>query len=286
MKFLSMHGNQPKHFLLQFIHMKKVFHFFGRSDEETSDIGTAYRPREPVLTPIPRSISPKAPTGTRPGSSSPRAESEQAPRSEPHIQAQDFTRESGKHRQENERHAIPPDAGNTLPTGYADLMQYFEHIVSERKSPYNALVKAADRLKEFIPNETSRLQAALAICGDQWPAEALSLAINAHVSDIELARKKALSHAHVHAAEYALALRAQAQEIEQDNARLAKEIQSLSESLGQLQTKLHANRTRLDDLHGQIRLAETSGSANGFVDQAAENLKNDLLAKKAILGLP
>jgi len=183
-------------------------------------------------------------------------------------------------------HGVQRAASDALPTAYADLVRHFQSVVADRKSPYNSLVKAAELLKEFIPNETSRLQAALSICGDRWPADALSLAINAHILDIELSRKKMQSTAHLYAAERADGMREEAADLERKNAKLAQEIQTLSERLGTLQSQLHANRGRLDALNQQLQLAGDSGSAAGFVDQAAENLKNDLLAKKAILGLP
>lgn len=178
-----------------------------------------------------------------------------------------------------------PDAA-AVPSGYADLVDFFRKTVADRKSPYNALVQTADRLKDFIPNETSRLQAALAICGDRWSPDALSLAISAHVSDIEVARKKALSHAHVVAAERAAALRAEAGEIKEKNAKLRSEIAELQQRIGKLEAVLHGNDGRVAALDEQIRFAELGGNSAGFIDQAAENLKNDLLAKKVILGLP
>ena len=255
----------------------KKFSFFSRPDEDQHDTATAYRPREPVLTPMPRPIPQKtsAPDSTH-------ANAPQVSRQEQPASRQDLRRSAQREAQAQTGHAAP----GVLPTGYADLVQHFQNVVAERKSPYNSLVKAAERLKEFIPNETNRLQAALTICGDQWPPETLSLAINAHISDIELARKKAQSHAHLHASERAGDMRAEAKELEQQNAKLAQEIQALSERLGALQSKLHANRPKLDALKEQLQFSGSGGNAAGFVDQAAENLKNDLLAKKAILGLP
>lgn len=253
----------------------KKFSFFSRSDEDPNDTATAYRPREPVLTPVPRPIPQKA-AQARP------QHLRRDPRHEPDPPAR---RTSQAEHAERERSAQRA-ASEALPDAYADLVRHFQRVVADRKSPYNSLVKAAERLREFIPNETSRLQAALSICGDQWPADALSLAVNAHIADIERARKKMQSTAHLHASERADGMRAEAADLERQNAKLAQEIQALSERLGALQSQLHANRGRLDTLNQQLQLAGNSGSAAGFVDQAAENLKNDLLAKKAILGLP
>lgn len=255
----------------------KKFSFFSRPDEDPNDTSTAYRPREPVLTPVPRPIPQKdAPARQQNLRRDPRHEPDRPAHRAAQAQAEHAERERSAQR-------AAPEA---LPDAYADLVQHFQRVVADRKSPYNSLVKAAERLREFIPNETNRLQAALSICGDQWPADALSLAVNAHIADIERARKKMQSTAHLYAAERADDMRAEAADLERQNAKLAQEIQALSERLGALQSQLHANRGRLDTLNQQLQLAGNSASAAGFVDQAAENLKNDLLAKKAILGLP
>jgi flagellar motility protein MotE (MotC chaperone) len=251
--------------------MKKVFNFFSKPEEDQNDITNTYRPREPTLRPLPRVRPQPVQPGRRPASG----------------QRPQFPEQSTQQPPAND--ALPkPEAAahNAMPTGYADIVEFFRKTVAERRSPYNSLVKAADRLKDFIPNETSRLQAALAICGEQWPADVLSLAISAHISDIEQARKRAQSDAHVHAAERAAALRIEADTLRQQNAALKNEIQSLNERLARLEATLDANNAKLASLDDQIQFAESSANSAGFVDQAAENMKNDLLAKKVILGLP
>src|SRR3569623_1751665 len=75
------------------------------------------------------------------------------------------------------------------------------------------------------------------------------------------------------AAERADGMREEAADLDRKNAKLAQEIQTLSERLGTLQSQLHAYRGRLDALNQQLQLAGDSGSAAGFVDQAADQLK-------------
>ncbi len=228
--------------------MKKVLHFFSRPDESQVDTATTYRPREPTLNPLPR-VKPESaqPTAVQPD---------------------------------------PHDRAGTLPTGYADIVAFFHATVAERKSSYNALVEAADRLRKFIPDETSRLQAALAICGDQWPPDALSLAISTHIADIELARKKARGNMHSVAAGRAVGFRSEADQLKEKNAKITAEINLLNGSIAKLEAALNANNAALAALDNQIQLAEADINSVTFFDQAAENLKNDLLARKVILGLP
>jgi hypothetical protein len=226
--------------------MKKVLRFFSGSDEDSTDTIGIYK--EPIL-------------NARPGAN---------PRD---IQA------TGRQRD-------PLDASDWLPTDYAGIVAYFQKKVSDRRSPYNALVNAADRLSEFIPDDTSRLKAVLAVCGEQWPLDALSLAISAHISDIELARTKAKSNTHRFAKDRAAHLRNQADELKERNAKIMDEIRSLKDSLVKLEGTLNDNMSTLASLNEQIQLADAGANSMAFVDQAAENLKNDLLAKKVLLGLP
>lgn len=226
--------------------MKKVLNFFSRAPEEQGDTATTYRPREPTLNPLPRATP--------------------APAS-----------------------SIPPDRKQQaapLPTHYADIVAFFHATVAERKSPYNALVEAADRLKQFIPDETGRLQAALAIGGEQWLPDALSLAISTHISDIEIARKKTRGSVQAVASGRAIGLRNEADQLKHDNAKITAELDLLKQSMAKLQARLNANNASLASVESEIQMAEAGINTMSFFDQAAENLKNDLLAKKVILGLP
>jgi hypothetical protein len=232
--------------------MKKVLNFFSKQDGGMEDIATAYRFKEPTLNPLPQ-INPQ------------------------HAQ---------QHTQSAVNQPDPADESEHIPTGYAEIVAFFQKTVEGRKSPYNALVKAADRLKEFIPDETSRLQAAMAICGDQWPPDVLSLAISAHIADIDLARKKAKSNTHSLATERAAGLRDEADQIKKRNSKIMDEIHALNESIAKLEAALNANNATLASLNEQIRIADADANSVNFLDQAAENIKNDLLARKVILGLP
>lgn len=235
--------------------MKKVLNFFSRPEEELKPARTTYVSREPTLTPNP---------ATTPRNGTP-------PDMRQFSQA--------------DKPAAAPKT-EQMPTDYAGIMEFFQKKIRERKSPYNGLVAAADSLKEFIPDETSRLKAVLAICSDKWPLDALSLAISTHISDIELARTRAREDTHAQASERTAGFRQQAGDLKAQNEKMESELRSLNESILKLEATLNSNRSKLASLNEQIQLAETNANSNSFVDQAAENLKNDLLAKKVILGLP
>ena len=241
--------------------MKKVLNFFSRPEEELKPARTTYVSREPTLTPNPATVPPRKAAPDR----------------------QELSQKAGTG--PVEQAAAKPDA-EPMPTDYAGITEFFQKKIRDRKSPYNGLVAAAESLKEFIPDETSRLKAVLAICSDKWPLDALSLAISTHISDIELARSRAKEDTHAQTSERTAGLRKQADELKTQNQKIISEIQSLNDSLQKLEATLNANRSTLASLSEKIQLAEANANSASFVDQAAENLKNDLLAKKVILGLP
>lgn len=238
--------------------MKRVLNFFSRPEEELKIERTTYVSREPKLdrhwATAPRDGA-SADTTTGQSSSQP-AKVQDTPKTE------------------------------QVPTDYAGIVEYFQRKIRDRKSPYNGLVAAADSLKEFIPDETSRLKAVLAVCSDKWPLDALSLAISTHISDIDLARNKARENTQAQATELTAGYRQRAAHLRQQNEKIESEIKTLNDSLMKLEASLKANRSALASLDEKIQLAEVNAGAASFVDQAAENLKNDLLAKKIILGLP
>lgn len=172
-----------------------------------------------------------------------------------------------------------------MPLDYPGIVAFFQKNVSGRKSPFNALVQAADRLKEFIPDEVGRLKAAYALCGDQWPPEVLALSIQNHIADIDTLCAKAISSKSLHANERALQLRNESAGLRQENAAMQEEINRLKASLARLEASFDANQSRIAALDQQAGAIEGDANSVAFLEQAAQNLKNDLLAKKVLLGL-
>ncbi len=234
--------------------MKKVLSFFSRPDDDLKETRPTYVSREPTLD-----------------------------RDQINRRHDTVTKSSQSAQPKN---CPPPPEFEQMPLDYKGIVEFFQKKVRDRRSPYNGLVAAADCLKEFIPDETSRLKAVLAVCGDKWPLDALSLAISTHISDIELARNKARADTRSQSSERAARLQVEADQIKQKNARIESEIRVLGDSIQKLEANLNANRATLASLNEQIQLAQGNASSGSFVDQAAENLKNDLLARKVILGLP
>jgi hypothetical protein len=172
-----------------------------------------------------------------------------------------------------------------VPLDYPGIVAFFQKTVSDRKSPFNSLVQAAQRLEGFIPDEISRLKAAYALCGDKWPPEVLALAIQNHIADIDTVCAKAKSSKGAHAGERAQQLRAECVELARQNIGLQTEIDKLKARLADVQTRFDANIAKIAAVSQQADLIEGDANSVSFLEQAAENLKNDLLAKKVLLGL-
>jgi chromosome segregation ATPase len=172
-----------------------------------------------------------------------------------------------------------------VPLDYPGIVAFFQKTVSDRKSPFNSLVLAAERLRDFIPDEISRLKAAYALCGEKWSPEVLSLAIHNHIADIDTACAKAKSSKGAQSGEQAQRLRAESAELARLNATLQAEIDKLKASLAEVQARFDENDEKITMLSEQVQLIEGDANSVSFLEQAAENLKNDLLAKKVLLGL-
>ncbi len=178
-----------------------------------------------------------------------------------------------------------PAEPKVMPTHYGDIVAFFRRTVAERKSPYNQLCRAADQLQDYIPDEISRLKVAWKMLGEQVSAEAMSLAISTHLNDIDLARQKAARRTPEMVADETRRLQ---QELASGQARQ----QSLQQEIRLLRAKLHSleaahaeEEVALNALRQQLETLQTSANSASFLDQAAENEKNDLLARKVLLGL-
>ncbi|MGV3740816.1 MAG: hypothetical protein ACO1NO_00720 [Burkholderiaceae bacterium] len=232
--------------------MKNVLNIFSRPDAERTKRASAPGFREPTL----YSSQPSA---------RPAPAAHQAPRREA-------------------RPETPEDMPD-IPFDYPGIVAFFQKTVSGRKSPFNALVQAADRLQEFIPDEVSRLRAAYALCSEKWSPEVLALAIQNHIADIDTVCTKAKSSKSLQADGRSRQLRAESADLQRQNAGLKAEIDQLKASLETLQARFDSNQSKISALDQQAQCIEGDANSVTFLEQAAENLKNDLLAKKILLGL-
>lgn len=172
-----------------------------------------------------------------------------------------------------------------LPTNYGDIVAFFRRTVAERRSPYNQLCRAAEHLKDYIPDEMSRMKVAWSMLREQISPEALALAINTHLADIDLARQKAGKYTPEMAAAESARLQRELAEGRQRRDALQAEVEGLRQRLAEREKLLEAENAQLDNMQRDLESLQSSANSAGFLDQAAENEKNDLLARKVLLGL-
>lgn len=254
--------------------MKTVFNFFSRPEKAGAGL-PSYEFREPRFAPRQAPVRPAVPARLESGVSVAAATTTSF--SPPQSASPDTA---------GVRDNAPPATGAPavtptpiLPDAYVECLANLRQVVAARKSPFNALVAAADRLKEFIPNETARLQAALAIQGDQWPREALSLAISSHIADIEHARLKTRGQVGIQSRERQQQLTLRVADLERQNRLIEEQVATLRQTM-------ERNRAAIQSARAELDTGVPESATDAFLDQAARNLTQDLLAKKVILDLP
>jgi hypothetical protein len=254
--------------------MKTVFNFFSRPEKAAAGI-PSYEFREPRFAEPPGLAKVSIPARLHAGADL--ASGNVAPRTTGRTVTAESTTEIPRPVSRSSPAANAPM--QVLPDAYGECMASLRQVVANRKSPYNTLVAAAERLKQFLPNETARLQAALAIQNDQWPREVLSLAISNHIADIEHARLKLRGTVGAQSAERKQQLNARIADLEQENRHIDAQIATLRQTRDR-------NLAAIEATKKEVELGAGGSGMDMFLDQAARNLTEDLLAKKVILDLP
>lgn len=161
---------------------------------------------------------------------------------------------------------------------YALQMERLREVVAARPSAFNALEEAAKMLTDFIPSEIDRLQAAWAMKRGQWTPESLSVAIQHHIADIEEVRLRGREAEH------------RVQPLRESAVARLQSLKDAEERVEQQIRTLVAERARIrqdrEKAQQELQTFADAVITAPFINQAAENLIRDLLAKKAILGLP
>lgn len=252
--------------------MKTVFNFFSRPEKAGASL-PGYEFREPRFAQPPSTVKPAIPTRLHAGVGAAAVTGRIGP------SARTGLTEGTDALRNDSRPDAAPSPSHVFRDAYAECLASLRQVVADRKSPYNTLVAAADRLKDFIPNETARLQAALAIQNGQWPREVLSLAISNHIADIEHARLKLRGRGGFQSAERKQQLSSRVGELEQQNRQIDAQIAALR------QTR-ERNAAAIEAARRELEMGVSDSGTDMFLDQAARNLTDDLLAKKVILDLP
>lgn len=255
--------------------MKTVFNFFSRPEKAGASL-PGYEFREPRFAQPPTPVKPAIPTRLHAGVGAAAVTGRIGPSARTGLTESSESTDALRNDSRPDAAASP---SHVFRDAYAECLASLRQVVADRKSPYNTLVAAADCLKDFIPNETARLQAALAIQNGQWPREVLSLAISNHIADIEHARLKLRGRGGFQSAEREQQLSSRVGELERQNRQIDAQIAALR------QTR-ERNAAAIEAARRELEMGVSDSGTDMFLDQAARNLTDDLLAKKVILDLP
>jgi chromosome segregation ATPase len=167
-----------------------------------------------------------------------------------------------------------------------DMIAALQKVIASRKTPYTALVEAADKLKQFIPDDVTRFKAAYAqIAGDGVRTVGnIASAIDVHINDLngEQMRFKQSSDAQVNSK--VGNLRSTVESIVSQNAQRQQQIANLQAQIATMNQSIVDDTAKASDLTNQANAAEADIAAVAQRFQAAADyLKQDLTNKKAQL---
>ena len=168
----------------------------------------------------------------------------------------------------------------------SNMVATLQRVVAARKTPYTALLEAADKLKSVIPDDATRLKAAFAMISSegQRTLDGVLQAIDIHITDVdgEGMRFKQASDSNAVAKVGALRSRVASITATRDGtlqtiANLEKEIAAQRTSIAANEQEIIQFTTQANDAEREIAILNTQFKA------AIDFLKADLTNKKTQL---
>lgn len=154
-----------------------------------------------------------------------------------------------------------PVAVNTAPMGSApsitvnnnEFVTALRNAIKARTSAFTALLQAADKLMNIIPDPNTRLKAAFAsVSGEGRGLREVLGAIDVHVADLE-SQKMQFQHAMEAQKQTALGtLQNELSAIAPANESAQQQIAAMNQQIQQLQQMMATNNQRALELNGQI----------------------------------
>ena len=160
-----------------------------------------------------------------------------------------------------------------------EMAAALQKVIDNRKTPYTALLDAADKLKAVIPDDTTRLKAGFAmVVGDgQRSLPSIMQAIDLHQTDLdgELMRFKA-STANALTQKVG-GLRSRAESIQRTRESTLANIAALEKQIAENRQSVAANESEIQELTNQ------AASAEAEINNVASQFESAVVAVKADL---
>jgi chromosome segregation ATPase len=157
-----------------------------------------------------------------------------------------------------------PSVPTAAPTVDADMVTAIKKTTLARKTAYTALLEAADKLTNVIPDSNTRIKAAYAmVSGEQRTIDTIVNALDIHINDVDSEKARfAQQSKSLHDTDVA-AVRTQADTLAATNARLQQQIAELNQ-------QVNANAASIATLAQQadVRQQELDRAAAQFAASA------------------
>lgn len=184
---------------------------------------------------------------------------------------------------------VDPVKAETIPKDHDGLKEYFQNNVFNKPSAFIDVMKVAEKLKTFITDDAVRAKAAFATVvnpgEEQALREKISGSIDQHLIDLEAIRIRVKEQTSGAALARATDFKNKADSIANENSSIDEQVASLHASINRLLAKKLSNTTEIESLTAKVEESKKEAESFGTIDNAAAVIKDDLVAKKAAIGI-
>ena len=162
------------------------------------------------------------------------------------------------------------------------MLEALQKTINSRKTAYTALLEAASKLTNVIPNETQRIQAAFAmISGDGRTLNNVIQSLDVHIADLESERMRFKATSDKQVSERCGAKTLSATALRESIKASQAEIDQLTQRIGTLTAQIHENDLKAADLERQAAADESEiRTVEDRFNNTVEFAKSDLANKK------
>ncbi len=179
--------------------------------------------------------------------------------------------------------APTPAPGVSLPPALdPTIVQHLQQKVMSRRTAFTSLLEAAEKLKDFIPDDLKRLQAAAKTNGGDKAA--VLNAIEVHIKDLDMEAANFKRFADSEAQTKVAALTASADQADQAATGAEQRIQALQAEIAQLHTTIGDKRAAAAQARSEASAAQSDldAKSQAFVG-ALTAVKGSLVQQKSVL---
>lgn len=163
-----------------------------------------------------------------------------------------------------------------------EMVETLRKRVSSRRTPYTALLEASEKLKAVISDEPTRIKAAFAmLASDGRSVSNLTQSIDVHISDVESERMTFTKTSQNTLNQRAGQLRAQAQQLADQNTQFAQQVETMQKKIIDLNTQINDNTIKAGNLNTEAASieAEVTEVVKRF-EASADLVRDELLQTK------